>query len=297
MGLRGSQDGSYTVAHAMKDSQFRTADYAAQDTGERYDLIVVGGGISGLAAAWFYRARAGGNSRILILDNHDDFGGHARRNEFRVADRLLLGYGGTQSIQSPAKYSRVARTLLTDLGIETERFYTAFDRKFYDSLGLKSGLFFDREVFGLDHLAVGVDDVPWPKLLEGAPISPQVREDIERVYQENRNYMPGLNSRQKKALLAKTSYQDYLREYVKVAPARPRPGRTCRARWPHSRPARGTRGRTPGAPRPGAAPSCRRRATRPGRRRTAGPARGARTRRHRRARRCAAARAGATRRA
>ena len=48
---------------------------------EAYDLIVVGGGISGLAAAYFFRKQAA-KSRILILDNHDDFGGHARRNEF-----------------------------------------------------------------------------------------------------------------------------------------------------------------------------------------------------------------------
>ena len=67
-----------------------------------YDLVVVGGGISGLAAAWFYRRAAGADARILILDNCDDFGGHAKRNEFRPTDqRLLIGYGGSQSIQSP----------------------------------------------------------------------------------------------------------------------------------------------------------------------------------------------------
>jgi spermidine dehydrogenase len=51
------------------------------DTDEVYDLIVVGGGISGLAAAYFYRKTAGPRVRILVLDNHDDFGGHAKRNE------------------------------------------------------------------------------------------------------------------------------------------------------------------------------------------------------------------------
>jgi len=55
------------------------------DTGESYDLVVVGGGISGLAAAHFFRKAAGDKARILILENHDDFGGHAKRNEFRAA--------------------------------------------------------------------------------------------------------------------------------------------------------------------------------------------------------------------
>ena len=69
-----------------------------------FDLVVVGGGISGLAAAYFYRKNAASGSRILILDTNDDFGGHARRNEFRVGGRLLLSNGGTQSIESPSEY-------------------------------------------------------------------------------------------------------------------------------------------------------------------------------------------------
>src|SRR6202007_1030132 len=94
-------------------------------TGEVYDLVVVGGGISGLAAAHFFRKKAGEKARILVLDNHDDFGGHAKRNEFRSGGRMLLSYGGTQSIESPGKYSAVARGLLAELGIQTDRFYKA----------------------------------------------------------------------------------------------------------------------------------------------------------------------------
>ena len=72
-GLRGSTDGTFESAHALKDGAFRMA--APLDTGESYDLVVVGAGISGLAAAHFYRQAAGPSARVLILDNHDDFGG------------------------------------------------------------------------------------------------------------------------------------------------------------------------------------------------------------------------------
>src|SRR6201999_172261 len=96
-----------------------------EKTGETYDLVVVGGGISGLAAAYFYRNAAGSKARILILDNHDDFGGHAKRNEFKAGNRMLLSYGGTQSIESPARYSDVAKGLLKELGVDTQRFYKA----------------------------------------------------------------------------------------------------------------------------------------------------------------------------
>ena len=110
-GLRGSHPGSFDSAHALRDGTFWDSAGTPQDTGETYDLIVVGGGISGLSAAHFYRKSAGGNARILILENHDDFGGHAKRNEFRVGDRTILGYGGSYSIESPEPYSEVARNL------------------------------------------------------------------------------------------------------------------------------------------------------------------------------------------
>ena len=115
-GMRGSQPGAFDVAHSLRDGSFWGTAGNPEDTGETYDLIVVGGGISGLASAYFFRKRAGAKSRILILDNHDDFGGHARRNEFRVGERLLLSNGGTQSIESPSEYSAVAKELFRELG-------------------------------------------------------------------------------------------------------------------------------------------------------------------------------------
>ncbi len=114
-GLRGSHPGSFEAAHALRDGQ---ALSAARDTGENYDLIVVGGGISGLAAAHFFRARYGAASRILILENHDDFGGHAKRNEFQLDGRMQLLNGGTLSIESPRPYGAVAEGLLRTLGID-----------------------------------------------------------------------------------------------------------------------------------------------------------------------------------
>src|SRR5579863_5511786 len=128
-GLRGSHPGSFDTAHALRDGTFWDAAGTPQDTGETYDLIVVGGGISGLAAAHFYRKAAGGNARILILDNHDDFGGHAKRNEFRVGKKTLISNGGTQSIDNPSEYSKVAKRLLAELGIHLQEFYRDYDTK------------------------------------------------------------------------------------------------------------------------------------------------------------------------
>jgi spermidine dehydrogenase len=104
-GMRGSHPGSFEAAHALRDGAFRRSGATPIETGEQYDLIIVGGGIGGLAAAYFYRAKAGLAARILILDNHDDFGGHAKRNEFELGGKIQLINGGTLEIDSPRPYS------------------------------------------------------------------------------------------------------------------------------------------------------------------------------------------------
>ena len=202
-GMRGSHDGSFEVAHELRDGK-EWPDAIADN--ETYDLIVVGGGISGLAAAYFYRKFAGANSKILILDNHDDFGGHAKRNEFRSGDRLLLGYGGTQSIESPARYSKVAKELLQELGIDVQRFYKYYDRKLFAKMKLGEATFFDKETFGEDRLVpeeAGIleeaSDYLGPrysaKAVEQMPVAPEARRDLLRLQDAKVDYLAGADRR------------------------------------------------------------------------------------------------------
>ena len=101
-GLRGSHPGSFEVAHGLRNGN---PWGAGEDTGEVYDLVVVGGGMAGLSAAFYFKKAVGRDAKVLILDNHDDFGGHTRRNEFTVGGRTMIGYGGTQSIEGPNTYT------------------------------------------------------------------------------------------------------------------------------------------------------------------------------------------------
>src|SRR3984885_10710656 len=148
LGMRGSHPGSFEAAHQLRDGDFWNHASSLIDTGENYDLVVVGGGISGLSAAWFYRAARPG-AKILIIENHDDFGGHAKRNEFHINGRTELINGGTLEISSPYPYRQVTGGLPKTVGIDAARLSKECnDPSVY--AGLKYGVFLDRETFGAD---------------------------------------------------------------------------------------------------------------------------------------------------
>ena len=223
-GLRGSHPGSYEAAHGLRDG---AAVGVAEDTGEVYDLIVVGAGLSGLSAAWFWRA-AHPNARVLVLDNHDDFGGHAKRDEFRLGGKLHLMNGGTMLIDSPRPYSAVAGGLLRSLGIDPVALTKECVRpEMYPGLG--HGVFFDRATFGVDRLVArapggrfgedaDADAEHWAAFLARTPLGEAARRDIVRVETRAVDYLPGLGEAAKADRLSRISYRDYLLNVARVVP-------------------------------------------------------------------------------
>jgi len=222
-GLRGSHIGSFETAHRLRDGA--PFDLSGAQVSEHYDLVVVGGGISGLASAYFYRQRRP-DARILILDTNDDFGGHAKRNEFYVDGKLVIGYGGTQSIDSPKhQWGRVARDLLKDLAIDIERFDSAFDQEFYSRWGLQHAVFFKREVFGTDRLVRrpfgawgefnenAADENSLREYLAQMPISERARAQLFEMCWSDRDVLAGHGAAQRREILEHTSYRDFLRRY------------------------------------------------------------------------------------
>ena len=192
-GLRGSHPGSNDHAHSLAWNG-RSDWGPTTKLAESYDLVVVGGGISGLAAAYFYQQKHGRNKSILILDNHDDFGGHAKRNEHAIDGITRISYGGSQTIVEPKHASKVVLNLLEDVGVDLKRFDTAYDTGFFKRHNLGGVTYFNEEVFGED-VVVQHPYCNYPNYVEGilggkishqeaarqAPLSDRGKEQLLRV--------------------------------------------------------------------------------------------------------------------
>jgi len=215
-GLRGSHPGSFEVAHALA-REHKVFD-PPRMLDETYDLIVVGGGLSGLSAAYFYRQLHGEDVRILILDNHDDFGGHAKRNEFHQGGSMRLAWGGTVNMEY-TKYSATARGLLKDLGINIPRLLENFEFGWMENgSGLKPATWFDAKTYGHDVLLPGSVIIHLPPdelagLVSTFPISEAARSALKNFLLSDRDVLAGSSIEQKQAYLRTTNYLDFLREH------------------------------------------------------------------------------------
>ena len=192
-GLRGSHPGSLDHAHSL--AWAGRSDWGpTTKLSETYDLVVVGGGLSGLAAAYFYQQKHGTEKTVLILDNHDDFGGHAKRNEHTVNGDTRITYGGSQTLVEPHQADKIVLNLLEDIGVDLERFKTAYDSGFFKRHNLGSVTYFNKKVFGEDKV-VRHPYCNYPNYVEGlegaklsnqeaaqqAPLSDRGKQQLLRV--------------------------------------------------------------------------------------------------------------------
>ncbi len=228
MGLRGSHVGSFEIAHELAREGRRDWGPVEDVDGDVYDLVVVGAGLSGLAAAHFYQ-KSHPDARILIIDNHDDFGGHAKRNEFEVGGRTVIGYGGSQTLEEPSSYPSSAKGLLKDLGVDLSRFDTAYDHGFFRRHGLGGAVFFDEKNWGVNRL-VDYDlgslryTLPLAKprqstadAVQAMPMSDAAREQMLRLLTSEDDVFPEMSEDERLELLESVSYRAYLEEYLGVS--------------------------------------------------------------------------------
>ena len=207
-GMRGSHPGSFEAAHATAQGQ----RWVAEKTDEHYDLVVVGAGISGLSAAYIYRRDVDPHARILILDNHDDFGGHAKRNEFAIDGRTLIGFGGTMFMTAPSTYPAVAKQVIRELGIDADRYDDFHHKDLFASLKIGRGIFFDKETFGADYLAI--ESNGFDEAISDAPLSASAKAELARLFADEQDYLAGMTPAERRAVLESHNWRDYLKKFA-----------------------------------------------------------------------------------
>ncbi len=189
-----SNGNTYAVmeaGHKMRDGAFDPLPPETIETGETYDCVIVGGGISGLAAALLFQRQAGPGKTCLILENHPIFGGEAKQNEFDLDGKRLVAHQGSAIYLVPYPYSFIAR-FYDSIGLRAPKLNyqkwagsgpeMALGRTPYDSAGLSRGQygFWFGAKFGQKPGMWLID--PVGKKMEGAPVSAAARHELLRWF-------------------------------------------------------------------------------------------------------------------
>ncbi|MFT5521267.1 MAG: spermidine dehydrogenase [Enterobacterales bacterium] len=216
-GLRGSHPGAFENAHklAREGKNWQSA----KDSGESYDLVIVGGGISGLASAYYYRKQHP-SARILILENHDDFGGHAKRNEFHQGGQMRLSWGGTMNLEHQ-EFSDTVNEFLIEIGVDVQGLLKQTDFSYgYDG---KKGpaIYFDKQTYGKDVLAVPCNFRDFSLTLladkiDEFPLSDVSKTSLKNFVTQRTDITKSMSETEIHQMMHKTSYIDFLLKFGKL---------------------------------------------------------------------------------
>ena len=213
-GMRGSHPGAYEIAHALGRDGAKFPQPA--EAKEHYDLVVVGAGISGLAAAYFYRQKIDPDAKILLLENHDDFGGHAKRNEFHQGGEMVLSLGGTHNLEW-WKFSDVVTGLLSELGVDPHAMREDMTFDYGHDAPNSPAMWFDADTYGQSRLLpnFSLRNRLTKEQIEQIPISEEGRASLVHFYTAAAEAST-LSRAEVETLLSEISYPDFLREYARL---------------------------------------------------------------------------------
>jgi len=212
MGLRGQDMVAAELGHRVRNGDFDELPADVVDTGEDYDLVVVGAGLAGLTAAYVYHREMKGRARILILDNHDDFGGHAKRNTFNWEGMTLVGFGGTYAIEEPEWSPPESMEVMKAIGIDFDQMESWRDWDFAKRFGLSSAVFFDERVYAdiKSKWVAGFHTTPYEDFFARSPLPAAAQRELVEFYTTRRDYLPDVEDKER--ALSQMSWETFIRE-------------------------------------------------------------------------------------
>ncbi len=210
-GMRGSHPGAYEIAHALARDGAKFPE--PKSTEEHYDLIVVGAGISGLAAAHYYQKRFGADSKILLLENHDDFGGHAKRNEFHQSGEMVLSMGGTHNLEWWS-FSKTVNAFMQEHGVDCKAMRKQMEFAYGRDAPNSPAMWFDETTYGVNRLVTNfnLSAKLTTEDIDKIPISDAGRDSLKRFY-DSAPSLEDWTEAEAEDRLSSISYPDFLRQY------------------------------------------------------------------------------------
>lgn len=223
----GNVESVVRAGHGLRDGLYDAAPPDAAATGEVFDLVVVGGGLSGLGAAFQFSRAAGETQRCLVLDNQPVVGGEAKRNEFIVDGHRLIAPQGSNSFVVLDEPGGAGAEIYSALGVPRRFSYRQaaeevkalrFDQTNYGFMlwhdaALSVGYFFDAPSGGAaQRWTVDL----WRRGLDSAPFSPKARQDL-RAWRQGPLLPAG--ERPVGPRLDALTYKEYLEKVLGLDPA------------------------------------------------------------------------------
>ena len=196
----GNVASTMDAAHLIRDGLSIEMMDEVEDTGEEYDMVIVGGGFSGIGAAYEFQKTHGSDKKCLIIENHPVFGGEAKQNEFEVDGYKLYGPQGSNDFVMPDKNDQ---SLITEIykktGLPFEISYVKPDP---DKTRIKApyenynGMFWDEVRFDVGYFMGKNVDTPWvlnPRKnnLENIPWSENVKAELNATFEDSYTHNKG----------------------------------------------------------------------------------------------------------
>lgn len=210
---------------AIEGGAYTALNQSLSETGEQYDLVIVGGGLSGLGAAYEFNKSSAKQAKCLILENHPIFGGAAKRNEFMVQGERLIGPQASNAFGVIDRPGISGYDIYSELGVPAEFEYGKLSPELnpldFDTTNFGYRLWFDSKSIGHYYDGKG-QGTPgkwatgiWESGLAGTPYSEKVQKDFlrwrnisDRQYDGN-DYNRWLDS---------MTYKHYLEKILKLDP-------------------------------------------------------------------------------
>ena len=212
------------AAHLIRDGYTGEMLENTEDTGEEYDMVIIGGGFSGIGAAYQFHKEYGNSKKCLLLENHPVFGGEAKQNEFDVDGYRLYGPQGSNDFGPPQEESEgLIADIYRDTGLPFKYDFVARDlgrTKVEAPLENYYGLFWEEEKFDTGYF-VGEDaDTPWvvnPRRdgLARMPWSDEFKAELNRAFEDREDYYTGEDLDR---WLDSMSYKDLLEKVMGYSP-------------------------------------------------------------------------------